>query len=101
MDFYAVELPGRAETVVVDDLAVADVHAGDALHFLCSQFKIKNIQIFRHPLPMDCLGNNGDISLEVPAQNDLGRCFPVLLRNSGQYFMVENITLSLGEWPQA
>ncbi len=32
MDLHTVELPGRAEAVVVDDLAVADVHAGDALH---------------------------------------------------------------------
>ena len=43
MNFNAIELPGRTEAVVVDDLAVADVHAGDALHFFCRQFKIKNI----------------------------------------------------------
>ena len=99
MDFHVVELPGRAETVVVDDLAVADVHAGDALHLLSGQFKIKDIQIFCHPFLMDCLGNGRDIPLEVPAENDLGCCFAMLLRNSGQCFMVENITLPLGERP--
>ena len=43
MDLHAVELPGRTETVVVDDLAVADVHSGNALHLFLGQFKIKNI----------------------------------------------------------
>ena len=99
MDFYAVELPCRAETVVVDDLAVPDVHARDTLHFLCGQFKIKDIHIFQHPLLVDSLGDGRDAPLEMPPENDLRGCFSVFFSNFGQYFVAENIALPFGERP--
>ena len=59
--------------------------------------KIKDIQIFYHPLLVDCLGNGGDIPLDMPAEDDLGCGFAVPAGDLGQHLMVENIFLCLGE----
>ena len=70
MDFNTVELPGRAEAVMINDLAVADVHSSNASHLFLCQFKIKDVQIFGHPFLVDRLWDGGDIPLEVPAKQN-------------------------------
>ena len=97
MDLHTVELPGRAEAVVVDNLTVADIHSGDALQFFLRQFKIKDIQVFCHPFLMDRLGDGGEIPLEVPAEDDLGCGLAVPAGDLRQRLVVENILLSLGK----
>ena len=97
MDFNTVELPGRAEAVMINDLAVADVHSSNASHLFLCQFKIKDVQIFGHPFLVDRLWDGGDIPLEVPAKHDLGRGLAMLLRNLGQGSVVEDVLLCLGK----
>ena len=65
--------------MMVNDLAVADVHGGDGVHLFFRQEKIENIQILCHSLCMNRLRYRRHSSLKMPPQNDLRRCFPMLL----------------------
>lgn len=81
MNFYAVQLPCCAETVVIDDFAAADVHCGDGFHFSVRQNKVECAQIFFHPVFVQCAGYNGDAALAVPAEDDLRDGFFVFFHN--------------------
>ena len=95
MDFDTVQLPCRRKAMMIDDLAVSDVHSRDALYLLRGQFKVENIQIFCHSGCVDGFGNGGDTSLEMPPKYDLGGCPAVLVRNFGQRPVMENVLLGL------
>ena len=94
MNFQSVQLSGCAEAVVIDDLTVSDIHRPDSLHLLPGQRKIPDIHIFRHPLLMDRPGNHRNVSLEMPAENHLGRRLSIFFPDFDQNFMMEDILLA-------
>lgn len=67
------------------------------LHFLFGKYKIKNIQIFFHPLGIRGLDQRYNITLCQPAQNHLRRGLPVCGANVAERLIMEQIILPCGQ----
>ena len=80
MNFYAVQLPGRAKATVVNNFAVSKIHGSDCLHLLLAQREIIDIQVLSHPFFVDGLWDGRNSPLIMPAQDHQGGGFFMLFR---------------------
>jgi hypothetical protein len=57
---------------VVEEQRRAVVHRGDAGHLVVGELEVEHVDVLAHPLGADRLGDDDDIALDEPAQDDLG-----------------------------
>lgn len=83
VDSHLMEHLDKFGVAVVYNLAAADVEPRNLRHILAAELEIPDIHILFHALLVDRFGDDGDASLDVPAQGYLGSTLAVLLADSG------------------
>jgi hypothetical protein len=58
--------------VVVEEQRGAGVESGDSGHLIGGELEVEDIDVLAHPFGADRLGDDHDIALDEPAQDDLG-----------------------------
>src|SRR5690606_28751541 len=56
------------------------VERSNPFHILIGQREVEYVNVFANPFWMDGFRNDDRTFLQVPTQNDLGRCFAVFFR---------------------
>ena len=54
-----------------EEQAFAGIQCLDPSHFICGQFKVKDVEVFPHPIFMGRFGNHHHIALKQEAQRHL------------------------------
>ena len=83
--------------VVVEELRVALIEGGDLVHVVIGEREVEDVEVLRHPIRVDRLGDDDDVALDQPAQHDLGDGLAVLLADAGQKRVGEQPVLALRE----
>lgn len=86
---------GRAS--VIQEQASAGIQCGDARHIFLIQNKVENGEVFGHAFRADALGNGDDVSLQQPAQHDLGHAFSVFFCDGEQHRIMEHVVSAFGK----
>lgn len=89
-------LHGRQVHVVVNR-AAARLQRGYGCHFRIRQREVEDMEILRHPFPAHGLGDDHDVALVEPAEDNGPDALTVPCGDFFQYRMVENVVLPLGE----
>src|SRR3954470_19049368 len=83
--------------VVVEEQRLARVEAGDASHLVVGELEVEDVDVLGHPVGTDRLGDDDDVALGEPAQDDLGDRLPVRGADLAQRRIGEEVVLALGE----
>ena len=57
---------------MVEEQRGAGVEGGDPGHLIGGELEVEDIDVLAHPLGADGLGDDHDVALDEPAQDDLG-----------------------------
>ena len=82
---------------VVEERGDAGVEAGDPAHLLVAEREVEHVDVLRHPLGADGLGNDDDLALDQPAQHHLGDRLAVLAADGAEHRVAEEVVPAFGE----
>ncbi len=85
---------------VVEEQGRAGVDGGDAGHLVVGEGEVEDVEVRRHPLGSNRLGDGDDVALGEPAEHDLGDGLAVGGADLGQGGVGEQVVAALGEPPQ-
>lgn len=69
---------------MIHNLAVAQIQLGDLRHVLIAEGDVPDVHVLLHAVPVDGLGDDHHVPLDVPAQGHLGGGLAVLLPDGGE-----------------
>src|SRR4051794_25110903 len=84
---------------MIEEQALARIQCGYLLHIVGVQLEVKDVKVLRHSLLPNRFRNDDDVPLRQPAQYHLCDALAVFLRYRGQYLVLKDIVLTLGERP--
>ena len=70
---------------------------GDAGHLVVGELEVEDVDVLAHPLGADGLGDDDDVALDEPAQDDLGDGLAVRGADLAEDRVGEDVVLALGE----
>ena len=92
-----VEVLDEVRIEVVDDAALAFVLGADGLHFIFSERKVPDVQVFLDSFFVSGFRDDGEASLHVPAESDLCCGLSVLLADGGEVRIGEDAVISFSQ----
>src|SRR5437868_1900552 len=82
---------------MIEEETCAGIQPPDRVHIFLCQLEVEYVEVLRHPLLANGFGNDDDVPLRQPSEDDLRNRLTVLLRNRNKHFIAEDIVPSLSE----
>lgn len=78
---------------MIKEEARPSVQLRDGVHIFLCQLKVEYVEVLRHSLLSNGFGNDNDVSLCQPSEDDLCDRLAVLLRDRNEHFVIFCISL--------
>ena len=79
VDLHPAEHLDECRIIVVHDLAVSQILAGDRCHLFIAQLEVPDVDVLFHPFHMHGFRDDGHAALRIPAKHDLSGALAMLL----------------------